>query len=344
MADKKPKISQAFQRWLLILVVIAFLATTAFLWIIQTELSQRNAFNLLQLNIADVRDDISDASDENLLKLTRQVAQTLNEEKEIHSQLLYDLVEQYDVTEINVVNAGGIIEETTHPAFLHYDMRSGRQSAEFMGLLSGDREYVQSYQPTSDDPTISRKYAGVVLERGGFVQVGYGSERFQRDIDEFVVGITRNRHVGEGGCVIIVDENWMIVSDRYGNEEQNLSVTGIWIDEEKIDQWEAFTANVYGEDCYCMYQLTEGYRIVAVMPMREAALSRNVAVGVTTAMQITVFAALFVMIFVLIKRLVVNNIYQIKSDKRFNALKYVHIFNRYNNICKGDQNVKFLGL
>lgn len=314
MTERKPKISQAFQRWLLILVVVALLATTAFLWIIQTELSERNALNLLQLNIADVRDDISDASDENLLKITRQVAQTLNEEKEIHSGLLYSLVEQYDVTEINVVNAEGFIVETTHPAFLHYDMRSGKQSAEFMGLLSGEQEYVQRYQPTSDDPTISRKYAGVVLEQGGFVQVGYGAERFQQDIDEFVVGITRNRHVGEGGCVIIVDEDWKIVSDRYGNEEKNLIATGIWIDEEVINQGDAFIANVYGEDCYCMYQLTEGYRIVAVMPMREAALSRNVAVGVTTAMQIAVFAALFVMIFVLIKRQVVNNIYQINNS------------------------------
>ena len=37
-------------------------------------------------------------------------------------------------------------------------------------------------------------------------------------------------------------------------------------------------------------------------------------------------------------------VYQIQSDKRFNALKYVHIFNRYKNISRGEENVKFLGL
>ena len=63
-----------------------------------------------------------------------------------------------------------------------------------------------------------------------------------------------------------------------------------------------------------MYQNTEGYYIVAVMPRSEAALSRNVSVGVTTAMQIVVFGALFIMIFVLVKKLVVNNIYQIKDS------------------------------
>ena len=39
-----------------------------------------------------------------------------------------------------------------------------------------------------------------------------------------------------------------------------------------------------------------------------------------------------------------DKIYQIKGDKRFNALKYVHIYHRYKNICKGEENVKFLGL
>ncbi|MEE0945456.1 MAG: lysophospholipid acyltransferase family protein [Acutalibacteraceae bacterium] len=39
-----------------------------------------------------------------------------------------------------------------------------------------------------------------------------------------------------------------------------------------------------------------------------------------------------------------NNIYQLKGDKRFNALKYVHIFNRYKNTCLEDKNGKFLGL
>lgn len=39
-----------------------------------------------------------------------------------------------------------------------------------------------------------------------------------------------------------------------------------------------------------------------------------------------------------------GKIYQLKGDKRFCALKYVHIYHRYNNIRKGDENVQFLGL
>jgi len=224
------------------------------------------------------------------------------------------LCSQYDVTEINCINLDGFIFASTYPDFMNYDMRSGKQSAEFMVLLDGETEYVQRYQAVSYDASISRKYAGVVLENGGFVQVGYGFERFQRDIGEFVIGVTRNRHVGEGGSIIIADESGNIVSDRNGNEGQNLGVTGIWIDTETMLQGQVFTAEVYGESCYCMYKQQEGYTIVAVMPQREAALSRNVAVSVTTAMQTVIFSALFIMIFVLVKKLVVDNILKINGS------------------------------
>lgn len=314
MYTGKKKISRSFQNWLLVLVVTAFLMTTAFLWLFQTRLAQNNTVRLLELNIADVRQDIQDASDENLLNLTQNIADRLNSVETITDELLFDLCLQYDVTEINCIDKSGMIYASTYPDFYRYDMRSGHQSAEFMVLLEGQDTYVQPYQPVSYDASISRKYAGVVLERGGFVQVGYGFERFQKDIGEFVVGVTRNRHVGEGGCILIADESWNIVSDRNGNEGRNLDVTGIWIDTRTMVPGEIFTAEVYEENCYCMYKQQEGYTIIAVIPQSEAALSRNVAVSVTTAMQIVVFGALFVMIYVLVKKLVVDNIYRINSS------------------------------
>ena len=39
-----------------------------------------------------------------------------------------------------------------------------------------------------------------------------------------------------------------------------------------------------------------------------------------------------------------EKVYQVTGGKRFNALKYVHIFNRYKNISRGDTDGKFLGL
>lgn len=39
-----------------------------------------------------------------------------------------------------------------------------------------------------------------------------------------------------------------------------------------------------------------------------------------------------------------GKIYQFKGSKRFNALKYVNIYNRYKNIMRGDSDGKYLGL
>ena len=39
-----------------------------------------------------------------------------------------------------------------------------------------------------------------------------------------------------------------------------------------------------------------------------------------------------------------KHIYQLKGNKRFNALKYVNIFHRYKNITKGEEQSTFLGL
>jgi len=128
------------------------------------------------------------------------------------------------------------------------------------------------------------------------------------------VGLTRNRHVGEAGSIIIADEDFKIVSDRHDNEGRGLRITGLTFDPETIAENEPFTAEVYSESCYCMYVHTEGYYIIAVLPQKEAVLSRNVSVGITTAMEVIVFAALFLLIYILIKKLIVDNIHRINHS------------------------------
>lgn len=308
-------ISQSFQRWLLACVTVGFLMTTVFTWSLQTELAENEANELVKLNIEDVREDIIDASNENLLKITRTIASRINSADSPDPALLRKLGNEYDIAEINIIDGGGIITASTYDRFLDYNMRSGSQSAEFLVLLDGvTKEYVQSYQPTSLNPYIFRKYAGVALAGGGFVQVAYDAERFQRDIDDTVIGVTRNRHVGGNGSIIIADESWNIVSDRHGNEGKNLDVSGIYIDRDTMQEGEIFTSSVYGEEAIFSYIVSEGYYIVASMPRVEAMLSRDISVYVTVFMEFVVFGFLFIVVYFLIKKLVVDNIMKINRS------------------------------
>ncbi len=308
-------ISSTFLRWLLLIVAIAFAMSMVFSWTLQTRLSQHSAANLLRLNIRDVEQDVNDASDANLLALTRTIAGEIDKGAPVNEVGLSSLMQWHDVAEINIINKDGIITGTTHAEFLDYDMRSGEQSAEFMCLLDGtEKEHVQSYQPTTYDPTLLRKYAAVCLKKGGFVQVAYDAVRFQRDIDNQIVGATRNRHVGEGGCIIIADENLNIVSDRNHNEGENLSVTGIRIDTTTMPEETVFRCQVYGENCSCMYVFTEGYYLAAVMPENEIVLQRDTSVRLTAILEVVVFMALFAVIFMLVRNLVVNNINRVNTS------------------------------
>lgn len=339
--NPKRKISQTFARWLMACVVLAFAASTASIWLLQNYIARQDTQRLLRLNIRDVRQDIVDASDENLLSIGRRLAEELNGSEMVDDALLQRLMRDYDVSEINVVSADGIITATTYPSFLGYDMAGGEQSRAFLVLLEGTREYVQSYRPVSYDESISRKYAGIALENGGFVQLGYDARRLQEDIKTQVIGVTRNRHVGENGGVILCDEQWNIVSDPYGYQGQKLEQTGLVIDRADVPQGECFTATVYGKPSYCMYMEAEGYVAIAVTPTDETTLSRNLSLGITLAIETVVFTALFVIIYVLIKRQIVDNVRKINgslsqiTDGDLDVKVDIHINEEFSSLSTG---------
>ena len=311
------KLTQTISRWLLAVVLVAFAVTSIFTYFLQTSFSESDSRELLKLNIEDVKSDIRDASDKNLLTLTRQVAEDLNVAADIDSDLLREISRRpgNDFSEINVIDRNGIIFCTTSPRYQGFKMNSGEQSRAFLVLLNGaEEEMVQSYQPVAYDSVIRMKYAGVALERGGFVQVGYNAQRFRKDINNQVLGATRNRHVGENGYMLIADEDWKIVSDPHGHDGWNLAATGLWIDRETMPENTRLAAEVYGEDCYFMYTLDEGYYIIAVEPAAEVMFSRNLSVYVTVFMEVMVFGALFILIYILIKKLVVENIHEVNRS------------------------------
>ncbi len=309
------QIATIFQRWLLLVVVVAMLVTCGFTFVLQQNVSRNDSDNILTLNIADVRQDVLDSSDENMLKKTHAIADTLNAYTgPLDKAYLDGLAVEHNVLGIHITDSDGIIRHTTNNEYVGFDMASDGQSGEFLVLLDGvTTEYVQQYQPTAFDKTVSRKFAGVALEKGGFVQIGYDAEHFQQDVGEQVKGVTRNRHIGKTGCIIVADKNWNIVSDMHGNEGKNLDVTGIWIDTPTMAQNTRYSATVYGKESYIMYVESEGFYIVGVLPVFEANFSRNLSIYITLFIEVLVFVGLFILIYFLIKKLVVNNIRKINE-------------------------------
>ena len=306
---EQKQISQTFQFWLFICIVIAYFVTSGFTYILQTGMSGKETESVININIDDVHKDITDASDENLLKITR----TIRSEYISDNTPLPVLCERYNVKGINIVDQNGIITDSTLKEFIGYDMASGEQSAEFLVLLDGEEEFVQKYQPLSIDESISRKYAGVRLPDGGFIQVGYDAEQFQKDIDEHVIGVTKNRHIGNNGFVAICDENMNIVIDRSDYSGKNLNTIGVSIDTDVTSENTVFETEIYGKPYFLAYTFAEGYYIIGAIPKSEAMFMRNVSIYVSIFMEILIFAALFTLIYFLIKKVIIDNLRKING-------------------------------
>lgn len=300
------RISQTIQRWLLLTVLLAFTATSYFVFKLQDTIALKQTDDLLNLAIDEVAADIEDTADQNLLKIAHQVVGELNGDNNLKI-----IAKKHNIAEISIIYKNGIIVASSEDKYVGFNMASGEQSSEFLCLLSDKEEYVQKYGPISSDSSILRKYAGVKTDTG-FVQIGYDAEEFQKDIDTLIVGITKNRHVGNTGFIIILDSRFNVVSAP--DSITQISFAPPSGDTIFPEQDQTFTMNISGVKNYCRYSLSEGYYIVSLLPYSEALQMRNIALYVNSFMEILVFAVLFGLIYLLIKRVVVNQIKKINNS------------------------------
>lgn len=315
---KNERISQTFQRKLLVLIIIACVATSTFTYVLQNGMAEIETREVFTSAMTDVITDVRGKSNENLLNITESIRSEYENDKTVS---LSSLAEKYNVIEINIVASdGSIIASTEESNVGGFNMCSTDQSKEFMVLTEDKNEYVQAYSPRGADG-IMRKYAGVSLKDGGFVQVGYDADRFHDILNDFVIDVTKNRHVGSTGFVAVCDENLNLVThtDRSG---QHISTIGIVPDEVMLKGKTAnklYKTNVvneetdFSEEYIYVFSFVEGYCIIAAMPSAEAMLLRDASLYTSIFTLILIFAALFIFIYFLIKKVIINNLQKING-------------------------------
>lgn len=316
--QSKARISQTVQNWLLFTVLIALISSATFTSSLQAKIADVNTKQLIENNILDAKKDIRDASDENLLKITKKVASKISSANIENGEELSRVVSSFDVDEVSIIDTNGIIINSTNPDYIGFDMSQGQQSAEFLCLLDKEVSYVQEYTNITYNDNVSMKYAGVSLRSGGFVQVGYNSAHFYSDLRTRVNIAAKNRHIGTTGYIIITDDKYQFEShsNGFGLDAVKLSdrkaiFDGIF---NNVPELEMVTGKILDNDVYCMYTITEGYKIIGVYPIDDAYFTRNVALYANGFIEIIIFAVLFALIYILIRVVVVNNILKINQS------------------------------
>ena len=312
-------IAHTFQRRLLSCIVIAYLITSTFTLILQNGMAQIETQEVFTVAINDVETAVREKSNRQLLKIAEQVKQTYEKDPTV---TLSELAEKYDIKEINVVASNGIITNSTEADVINsYDMNSKPQSKEFVDMLKVQDSFVQDYSPRGKDESVWRKYAAVNLTESGFIQVGYDSEQFREMLDEFVIDVTKNRHVGTSGFVAVLDEQLcMVIDDAYAGKH----ISSIGINPPKEMQQGQTATTLYNADVIdgisdlsaeymYVFKFVEGYCLIAAMPVDEAMFMRDASMLTSVFMQVIIFATLFVFIYLLIKRVIINNLKKIND-------------------------------
>lgn len=324
LSEEDITVSRKFQFWLFICVLVTLVLTYNFTYQIQTIMTVSDTKNLLKVNAEDLKSELKSSS-KNLKAATDLLKQNgislaysvVNDVyaaggiSSISDARLKELAAQYSTYEIDVINASGIIAASSNDAYVGFDMNSGSQSRPFLVLLDGKtKEFTQDFQPMSYDSSISVMYVGVAMN-GGFVQIGFDSNKiFEITNLTSISAIASSRHVGKGGNVYVIKDK-LIVSGPDKTQGKKLSSIGIT---KALKNKTYFYSDINGVKNYCYSIKISGYQVLLTLPNEEMYNNRNIFAYETLFAEILLFAVIFIMIYVLVRKIIVQNLDKVNES------------------------------
>ncbi len=137
------------------------------------------------------------------------------------------------------------------------------------------------------------------------------------EFTEEITEITRNRHVGRSGFIVVIDKDGTILSDIASHNDEylgkNISVLGLECFSDYKENM-SFEAKVLQSLSFAMHTSTEGYTVIASISEAEVFNSRQSLLILTSFMEALIFGMLFFTIYNLIKQLVVKKINSVNKS------------------------------
>ena len=291
----KENISQIFQRWLFIFVVIAFFVTTFSASSFQKSMAKAIALDTLKSNLEDIENDIQDAANRNLVDYSRFLTNELS--INLSTDELKKITKEYHLTEISFIDTNGLI------------IKSSNKIAKLHIPLKNVNKEIYYAEDSSDDAI---KFVGMKNENY-FIQIGFHPEYFEKQIEEQILHVAQYRHIGQKGFVVICNPEGTVISDTIGNVGKNISILG-QNQNIKATQKEVFHVTIGNKPCYCMYSKVNNFVVLVAMTEEEVFFTKKASVYMLAFMETIVFAIFFATIFVLVKVLVVKNIRKINTS------------------------------
>ena len=315
---------KTFQVWLFLCVATAFVLTFGVSFYRQTSQARINARKLIQLKIADAKEQIRGLEENQTQLLQMRKRQTLAKARAVallieqRPEILTDrttmerIRKALDVDELHVSDEHGILIYSHPQSYEGYDMNSQTQSRPFMKAIQyKDFEYLQEVQAKGINGQ-AFQYAGVARQdKPGIVQIGYVPERYNATMKiTDIRNLAKGFRIGDEGRLLVM-QNGRVVSVE---DDSWLGKTASEIGFDELDRGRPagmFGVYVNGVHKLCSYEMFGEYILAGTLPDNEVYLSRDSMAAGLIVFYLVLFAVVFVLVSFLVQKIVVSGIHTI---------------------------------
>ncbi|MBQ7646400.1 MAG: hypothetical protein IJS94_03935, partial [Clostridia bacterium] len=221
--NKKIKnIAQQIQTWLIIIVIIAFLATTAFVYRLQTNSAMEQAQEIMTLNIKDIKADIEYKANARLTNAVYNICSSISEtlyDETLPPANLINLSNQYVICNIDFFDPNGIVIDSSVTEHIGFDRKDFVNSILFDKIEEGDMVYYSDFIPdifnTTGQNISTLKYVIIDISSDYKAIISLTKLQYKYLLSNCVNEVTQNRHVGKSGFALVADSNKYIMSPEF---------------------------------------------------------------------------------------------------------------------------------
>ena len=294
-----------FQKWLFLLVVLAFLITFAASWHLHSYLAELSAIDMLESTLSGVSRKIhitehnlkavTHLSDAAALAKTHAFALLIASDPSIlHNKEKLDAVrKKLDVDELHVSDEKGVLQWSVSfnksLNYRGYDMNSQAQSAAFMPALTDKKFELVQAPLISGSYKILFQYVGVArIDKPGIVQIGYRPER-----------IIEAQHLADIKQI---------------EEDTRIGANGTLYISENTDFPDNYKKVIKTGDSIALSVVSGKYLLTAELPEEEMYVSRNSVLKVLIIGNLILFGVIFILVSRLLQKVVINGIYSVNDS------------------------------
>jgi len=302
MKRKLPTIASQLNKWLLLIMVLIFLLTTALSVVIQYKVTMHDTERLLKVSIEDeIRELTHFVSETQLLGMYFLKA---------FLQPGYTDLASIPYDEVSIIDENGIVLESTNKNMIGVDLDSNDATSGFFKELREKKELLSPIPQSAGDPSEIIQYIGTELDNGMYVMGGFSQDNIDSIISEAVTEFISSRHVNQNGMLFIIDENNTVVSKPYDDSSQDIDkmLEGREIQGETGEIREV---SVNGVTYYRVFDTISNFKIVAVLSQKKVMENIRINLILSSVLGMILFVTLFISVSMLMKRKVTRPVKEI---------------------------------